>query len=48
MCSCRVSSIPKVVGRDMPAMPLGPKENSFQFSRMSRMISPKPRVTMAR
>jgi hypothetical protein len=28
-------------GRGMLAMPLGPKENSFQFSSTRRMISPK-------
>ncbi len=35
-------------GLGMLAMPLGPFEKALQFSRTSRMISPKPRVTMAR
>jgi len=40
-----IGSIP---GLSILAMPLGPKENSFQFSNTSLIISPNPRVTMAR
>ena len=39
---------PKKDGRGMPLMPFGPPVNDCQLSRMMRMISPKPSVTMAR
>ncbi len=39
---------PKKLGRGMPEMPLGPPVMLAQFSRMTRIISPKPSVTMAR
>ena len=39
---------PKNDGRGIDAMPFGPPEKSVQFTRMTRMISPKPSVTMAR
>ena len=42
------SAMPKKLGRGMPEMPLGPPVNWYQFTRMMRMISPKPRVTMAK
>ena len=39
---------PNSVGPGMLPMPAGPLLRSTQFSRTSRMISPKPMVTMAR
>ena len=48
VASLSVIEMPKNPGRGILAMPLGPKEKAFQFSRMRRMISPKPSVTMAR
>ena len=39
---------PKKEGRGIEAIPFGPPEKSVQFTRMTRMISPKPSVTMAR
>ena len=42
------SAMPKKLGRGMPEMPLGPPVNWYQLTRMMRMISPKPSVTMAK
>jgi hypothetical protein len=39
---------PKNDGRGIELMPFGPPESSVQLTRMTRMISPKPSVTMAR
>ena len=44
----RDSGMPNKDGLEIWAIPLGPNENSFQFSSIRRMISPKPKVTMAR
>ncbi len=40
--------MPKKAGLGIFAIPLGPRENSFQFSRTSLIISPNPSVTIAR
>jgi hypothetical protein len=49
MVACFIfKSMPNNPGRGILAIPLGPKEKAFQFSRINRIISPKPRVTMAR
>ena len=42
------NTAPNSVGPGMLPMPAGPLLRSTQFSRTSRMISPKPMVTMAR
>ena len=44
----RSNGRPKKEGRGMPEMPFGPPVTSYQFSSTMRMISPKPRVTIAR
>jgi len=41
-------TVTSTAGGDIVDMPLGPKEKSFQFSKTRRVISPKPRVTIAR
>ncbi|MNV76276.1 hypothetical protein D3C71_1696150 [compost metagenome] len=44
----RVSSRPNTVGLGMPEMPSGPPVKRVRLISSSRMISPKPSVTMAR
>jgi hypothetical protein len=44
----RLERQPKNDGRGIDAMPFGPPDSSVQFTRMTRMISPKPSVTIAR
>ncbi|MNJ00242.1 hypothetical protein D3C73_1595230 [compost metagenome] len=44
----RVSSRPKTVGLGMLEMPSGPPVKLVRLTSNRRMISPKPRVTMAR
>lgn len=39
---------PKKSGRGMPEMPSGPLVTSYQLISTMRMISPNPRVTMAK
>ena len=39
---------PKKLGRGIEEMPFGPPDRSVQLVSTTRMISPKPSVTMAR
>ncbi len=44
----RVISMPNTVGLGMPEIPSGPPVSVFRLISSSRIISPKPSVTMAR